>query len=407
MKVLKNGSSGLFNLFGNQIEENGIEYDYHKYLIRNGDVVYNCFTGEVVQIEDENLDKHELISKWYMIPKELDPRGIAYLSREIRLNRSAALTSVNRYTIFTTVKCNASCEYCFQHGGINAYMDDDTANKIADYIINNSPKLEQIKITWFGGEPLVNKKPINIICSRLRNRNLNYVSEMSSNGYLFDKVTDAEIFLWNLKKVQFTADLPGKEYDKMKGLPEGAYDKLRETFLRLSNLGVLSQIRVHYHPKYGLEKSKQIVDDFKGIRSVSMYPAMIYDANRTIADYDNLLALEDYMVDNKVLRFEPGNPGRPVYCMGDNPSSRCIRVDGTFTTCEHFFEGNTIGSVTATEIDYDLISEWKKKRKHEIKCYDCPLYPTCELLANCPSIGRCEDGYGYFRVEEIRNALRR
>ena len=407
MKVLKAGSSGLYSTLGQQTEEAGIEYDYHKYLIRYEDVIYNSFTGEVVRVEDEENDRRELISKWFMIPKDLDPRGLSYLSRENRISKSKTITTVNRYTIFTTVKCNAACEYCFQHGGIDASMSRETANGVATYILNNSSRLEPIKITWFGGEPLVNREPINVICTRLRNQNVPYQSEMSSNGYLFDKVSDGEVYLWNLKKVQFTADLPGDAYDKMKGLPSGAYEKLKETAKRFENLSVLAQIRVHYHPEFGLDVAKQIVDDFKGYKRVSMYPAMIYDEHRTKEDYDNLLKLEDYMIESGVLRYVPSSPGRPVYCMGDNPSSRCIRVDGTFTTCEHFYEGNTIGSITATETDYDLLHEWQRKRKHEIKCYDCPLFPACELLANCPSIGKCEDGYGYFRVEEIRNALRR
>ena len=404
---IRNGSGGTYNVMRPQIEEPGIEYDFHQYLIWSGDIVYNSLTGAIVKIEDYEKDRPELIRRWFMSPKNFDLQSMMYQLRQEKLIRSNSNSGIKKYTIFTTMKCNAACPYCFQHGGNEDTMNIKTANDVADYIIGNWNKQDQIAITWFGGEPLVNKEVINVISEKLRKSNVYYRSSISSNGDLFPSVTDGELYLWNLKTVQFTIDIPGESYDALKGLPNGAYERLKDTAKRLGEHDILMQIRVHYHPNLGLDTAKQIVDDFKGIKNVRMYPAMIYDLGRTKEDYDSLLALDSYMIESKVLDFHPYMPQRPVYCMGDNPSTRCIRVDGSFTACEHYFEGERRGSIYEKIEDLDLIKKWTGKRKYDIKCYDCPLFPNCELLSNCPSIGKCEEGYGYYRVEQIRNWLSR
>ena len=79
-------------------------------------------------------------------------------------------------------------------------MNEKTANDVADYIINASKGNSDIKLRWFGGEPLYNAKIIDIICRKLKNCNVSYTSEIISNGYLFD---DENVFkaasLWNTK----------------------------------------------------------------------------------------------------------------------------------------------------------------------------------------------------------------
>ena len=397
-----------FNVLPFQIEQNNVEYDYHPYLIFEGDYVYNALTSEIAKGADKKKDRAELIRRWYMVPKDQNLEGLLYLFRQDQL-ASYNPTSINKYTIFTTMNCNACCEYCFQHGGNDTQMTWEIARDTANYILAHANPREFVEIGWFGGEPLVNKNPINYISNRLRNKNYPLRSSISSNGDLFNLVTDAEIYLWNLKKVQLTIDIPGDDYSIVKGLPEGAYERLKESVSRMSDLGIRAQIRVHYHPEYGLDVAKSIVDDFKGYSNVMMYPAMLYDIDggvkHNLEDYQNLADLESYMVDSGVLSYNPTTFRSPVNCMADDKGVRCIRVDGSLTPCEHFFEGEQYGTIYSDTYDDALLKKWKAKRKFTKKCYDCPLFPVCEIIDSCPSTGKCEDGYRYFKTEQIRRAL--
>lgn len=406
MKVVRDGSGQILPL---QEEQINIEYVYHPYLIYESGYIYNAFTGEIIKDVNETADRHELIQRWYLVPKDQNLESLLYLFRQNQLIKYNP-TSINKYTIFTTMNCNAKCEYCFQHGGNNTQMTWEVARDTANYIMSHANPKEYVEIGWFGGEPLVNKNAINYISNRLRNNNFPLRSSLSSNGDLFNLVTDAEIYLWNLKKVQLTVDIPGEEYSKVKGLPEGAYERLKASVQRMFDLGIRAQIRVHYHPEYGLDVAKSIVDDFKTYSNVMMYPAMLYDneseTKHTLEDYMNLADLESYMVSSGVLSFNPATIGRPTNCMADDAGIRCIRVDGSFTACEHFYEGEQYGTINADDYDWTLHKKWSAKRKFTNKCYDCPLFPVCEIIDNCPSVGRCEDGYKVFRIEQIRRALK-
>lgn len=402
MEIVKNGA----NTLKNQIEETHMTYDFHPYLIREGEYVYNAVTGDVVRNIDPEQDRAELISRWFMVPTDVDIDGMLYFNRQSRIFNTARIA--NEYTIFTTMRCNAACEYCFQHGGTNESMSEQMAEKVAEYILNRSDVSRRITLRWFGGEPLMNKGPINVICKYLRHRGVNFRSNMSTNGDLFPEVGDGELYLWNLSTVQLTIDYPDDEYARIKGLPEGAYERLKETLHRFETLGVHANIRVHYHPESGLEPAFKIVEDFKNFSNIYMYAAMIYDEPRTPEDYYNLYLLEDKMIEAGVLRFDIGGADKVTYCMADNLHSKCIRVDGTLTPCEHYSTGETSGTIfdSDSEIDYEMLKKWRSKRKYRDHCTDCPLYPTCEILTNCPSCGVCEDGYKDYRIDRIKRVLK-
>lgn len=55
--------------------------------------------------------------------------------------------------------CNMKCVYCFGNGGEygeEGFMEEETALRTVDWLIDNSKDSKQISITFFGGEPLMN-----------------------------------------------------------------------------------------------------------------------------------------------------------------------------------------------------------------------------------------------------------
>lgn len=65
-------------------------------------------------------------------------------------------------------------------------MTEDTAHEVAAYIANNI-KHNKAHLRWFGGEPLVAKNIIDIICQDLANSGISIESSIISNGYLFNE----------------------------------------------------------------------------------------------------------------------------------------------------------------------------------------------------------------------------
>lgn len=405
MEVIRNRKPASIQVLGDQIEEPGITYAEHGYVIREGDVLLNALTGEVLRITDEEADRAELIRRWVLTPAGVNLAGLSHLIREATI-RMRNNRSINSYTIFTTTGCNAACSYCFQNGLDVVTMTPETAADVAAYIKQKANRGREIGLRWFGGEPLVNKDVITLICQDLQDNQRPYTSSMSSNGDLFPDVTDAEIRLWNLKRVQFTIDDIDDEYDQIKNLPAGAYDRLKETVERLASLGINCIIRVHYDPEKGVEPCMQIVEDFKEYPHVTMYARMLYGESRTQADYEALLQIEDRMLEVGRLELRIPDNTSATYCMADNRSNACITPEGNLSACEHYATGQDYGSIYSAEQDKAILAAWAAKTKYRDACTDCSMYPACELLCDCPGVGVCSEGYRYYQEQRIRRALR-
>ena len=380
----------------------GVKYVEHGYITRVGDVVYNALTGEIAVVDDE-ADRTEMIRRWFLAPKGMNLAGLAHMTRQAAHGMKTA-RSINRYTIFTTTGCNGACEYCFQHDLEPVVMSKETAAAVATFIMQHSNPGLMIRIRWFGGEPLTNKRAISQICEVLQRNRRRYQSSMSSNGDLFKDVTDEEVELWQLKSVQFTLDEFGDGYGKIKGLPVGAYDRLKATIERFP--GINFALRVHYDPAKGAEPCYQIIDDFKGYANVVMYAAMLYDGGKTQADYETLLQIEDHMIE--VGRYNMSLPtmSPDVYCMADSRQQACITPVGDLTPCEHFVTGETYGTIYSDARDQSVLDKWAAKCKDNLSsCVKCPLYPSCEMLCRCESAGKCSEGYKYYQLEKIKRAL--
>lgn len=412
MKILR-GSNRLIALtLGSQIKETGARYVWSKYTIREGNAVYNCLTDEAVNIEDEEKDKDELIRHWYLVPDDLDVAALSYMVRQKAyfLNGGPGGDTKSVYIIFTTTACNAHCEYCFEKGYDVLTMSEETAADVADYIIRTRKTADGIKIKWFGGEPLLNKKAMTTICKKLKAAGIRYWCEISTNGDILPYCTDEEILLWNPRMVQFTADDIGAEYDRIKGLPNGAYDRLKVTIERLQALlpNIRIPFRIHLNPQKGSEACYKLVDEFKKYPNVKIYPRLLYE-HVTEADYDELLKLEEYIWDVGKHRFPIPAFNPATHCMADNRNQACITPTGALSPCEHHAYGKYLyGDVRTKEIDRSILKEWSVKEKvTNKKCTDCVLYPCCKKLSMCPAEGRCDEGWTYYQIKTIKRALGR
>lgn len=412
MKIIKKIKDYIYNTIGLQNVENDIEYVKSQYVIEDGNAIYNTITGEAILIEDLEKDKNYLISHWFFVPKDMDICSISHLIRQKRLfasKNSLKYNKKNLYVIFTTTACNAACSYCFEKDYDIYTMSEKTALDVANYIEKTADKTKPITLKWFGGEPLCNKKVINIICEHLNNKGINFLSIMTSNGSLLDECTDKEIKnVWKLKKIQLTFDDIDGEYDKIKNLPTGSFDRLVTNMFRLKQLGVIIELRIHYNPLKGKQTCIKIANKFKNFSNVRMYAALVYDS-MSEKYFKELLEIEDYLhnINHKGYYFL--NPDSIIHCMADSPKMIGITPDGGLTPCEHFAYGkNIFGTIYKKEIDENILQTWSARYKFtDKKCKICPLYPSCNKLIMCPAEGKCSEGYQYYQIEKIKRALKK
>lgn len=402
MDVLRNPVRAAEKALGIQKKEDGITYRKSKFVISDGDAKYNTLTGEALYQSDEDT----LIERWFMVPEDMDETSLAYLIRQRNLiNTSGPGTDLKvKFVIFTTTACNADCIYCYEKGVKVMNMKADTAQDVAEYIMTHTNPDAEFRIRWFGGDPLMNIPVINSISNTLNQEGRTFVSEIFTNGDRLDEVDDTTLKdLWHVDYIQLTADDVGEEYERIKGLPAGAYERLVATVQRLTTEGIKVNLRVHYHPGKGADAPKRVVDAFRGYDNITIYTVMLYDGGDD-ADYEGLLEVQDYIMSTGKKKYPFPQVRIGVSCMAENRKIACITPDGHLSPCEHFPYGEDYGSIYQKGYDLEVLKRWSDKSKNH--CEKCVLYPSCEKNVLCPPEGNCSPAEIRYKVERIKRAMR-
>ena len=229
--------------------------------VHDGWMLYNTTTGGIVFIQDvDDLNKSldRLVEMYFYVPLEFDEVKWVNDLRATKCSKSKARI-INGFTIFSTMDCNARCFYCYEKGLSQISMTDKIANDVADFILKKSHNTP-VDIRWFGGEPLLNTKAIDIICNAMINYGARFKSSMITNGLLF---TDSSISraksLWKLKRVQITLDGTKEVYQKVKSYKGAVGDEFEKVIDNIRKL-IEAKIRVSIRLNQGLYNTPNLLE---------------------------------------------------------------------------------------------------------------------------------------------------
>lgn len=339
------------------------------------------------------------------------------ISKNVYLKRAQyplpSYNDIKSYVIFTTNNCNAQCFYCYENTDnkpsfIERGMTIKTAEKVVQYILKTKSHNEPIKITWFGGEPLLNIKVIDYITQRLKDENVVYTSHIITNGLLFNntiikKATEE----WNTKYIQITIDGIGDTYNQIKNykaIKFDAFNKIINNIRKiLLNDNIKLSIRANIYNnnindvedvlKYFTENFKKNIENSTLMLSVK--PIYQLDADDDEIDnpiFDKIDELRQKYIFN-TLRRNTLKHTSLTHCMGDTGRGVAISPKGNLNVCEHWADENIIGNVVDGVTNPDIIKEWNNKEGENIEfCLSekCPYLPICNHLTHCPSDPSCK-----------------
>jgi uncharacterized protein len=152
------------------------------------------------------------------------------------LNFIQELNVLNRTLIATVVlnlDCNLGCKYCFEgtrKGKL--YLSDETADKFVDFlkISSDLSNKNEIKITFYGGEPLLSTERIASISEKILSfaggKGLKYSFSLVTNGTLLTPGVVRRLALLGLKNAKVTLDGPKHIHDNFRPFKsgEGSFD---------------------------------------------------------------------------------------------------------------------------------------------------------------------------------------
>ena len=412
------------------------DYRFTKYClvtnVNGGKVIFNGLTRSCVFITDEeltevgNINKYEFLYKnYFLVLDNFDEQKVVdeYVLKARTPIDDVYLDHPSSFTILTTTKCNARCYYCYELGSKNKHhMTTTTAEKVANYIDTIAPLSNQINLHWFGGEPLVNMKIIDLIVGKMRDVGRAFTTTFTTNGYLFNKdlIVKAKN-IWNTVNVQITIDGTEDTYNKIKNYvnPEyNPYKKILNNIAILLNNGIQVIIRLNLNNSNS-DNLKQLVGElhqrFGNHPNLSIYAWPIFDDERYtrsiqehIDVFKKLSELEDVLDQYGYYDgIYPQSDIQYYQCMADDGNSIIIDPDGNIGTCEHFIDSHFFSHIDNPSIkNMEELKAWRLYEKPLDICADCPLYPSCVRPSQCQEMSKCDPYYKEWRIRKHIQGLR-
>lgn len=398
-----------------------------------GYLIYNSVTMSVVFLTYDEYDTIEkngfsgqdiLYTGRFLIPENMnETANVEKLKKAVRTTHKRDIQHPTLYTILPTTSCNARCFYCYEIGKPQKVMSEEIAHKTADYIIERCVKGQKIRLYWFGGEPTVNIRAIDIICTRLSEAGVDFYSEMVSNGYLLtDENVKKGIELWRLTHVQITVDGTKDVYNKSKNYiyknDPNPYERIMNNISTLAGYGVGIDIRLNVG-KHNYADLSNLVDEliqrFGYASNVNIYTMHIFECNMVEKRTDDEKKELFECIDKINIKLEENGKGgnlldrsyRAVMCGADDGRSLLIAPDGNIGLCEHHVDDEFIGHLDDIKIDYSMLKKWDEKMPTLDICHGCALFSTCVKLKNCPEEGQCSVFERDMKINKFKRRLQR
>jgi radical SAM protein with 4Fe4S-binding SPASM domain len=396
--------------------------------VDGGELWYNTLTREIILIStDDNrliernntLTMKMLVEKWFYIPEDMSDKTLVYMFWQSYYMRNPQRgSSITLATIFTTTECNARCPYCYEYGIAKNTMTEEIASQSAKYLIKNASN--KIRLKWFGGEPLLNTKAIDLICNEISDSGLEYSSYLVTNGYILDKITDDQLKkLWKVTDIQITIDGTREQYQKIKMLPEDAYDKLLNSIERLVRLQITIVLRMHITDT-NYEDIKNLVTELSqrfaklgdARKYIHAYAAPLFEGlGKNPAEmtnelrhkiYDDYLGIDDLISNSGIDRSRRVKNVKACNCMADSHHSIVITPTGDLTPCEHCCDKEIIGNVFTGGT---IPSKWYERTPELPECESCPVYPQCIKLKLCEADPPCNEDTRRMKRHNIQKIM--
>lgn len=200
------------------------------------------------ELDNENIK--ELINQGFLVPSELNEQE-AYMKDLKQQYKDDPRMCVQ---ILPTTACNFKCPYCYQEGICrDKSLDENTVDLIHEFMdnyIEKNSKIKKIHLVLHGGEPTLNwavvEKIFEVIRSLCNKYELEYDTQIVTNGYLLDKNKIALLVENNLRNVQITVDGVRDIHEKRRISKSGVktFEKILSNIHEILNTNTNSKINI-------------------------------------------------------------------------------------------------------------------------------------------------------------------
>lgn len=417
-------------LWGKQRIREDYTYRLMKYVFRvdyDGEVLLlHVVTGQLVVLDPDEvylIDKlsmpynskmERLVTEHYLVPEEYDEYQQVVNLRNIlwKLVDAQSQKEVTSYLILPTTACNAQCWYCFEKGIEPTTMTEKTANDVVDFIVTHSGR-KKVFLWWFGGEPTVAAKRIDQICRRLKEQQIDYVSDITTNGYLFDdEMIENAVKTWHLRQASISLDGTEGNFNRVKSFKnanDNPYQRMMHNVGIMLEKGISVALRMNFDQDTYQDFSELLKESrarFPEKARLMVYPHQI---NRDYPE-EKQEAVESWFND-KCLELTEMACSAGLYRkkLRELPSlsfEMCGAVNGRWYVitpegnlvycCEQLGSEQVKGNIWEGITNKTMEKSWKQFSDSK-RCKECVLFPRCARIKNCGGANRC-----YHKKETVK-----
>lgn len=377
----------------------------------NGYTLYNSRTGCLSLLDAEHYHQFknfpdipiddatffsQLIDCGYIVNSLEDE----YSQIRHRMYQAKFSSNTLSITIAPTMSCNFNCTYCYEKNQLyNSFMSTEIQDAIINYIETYADTIRNLKVQWYGGEPLLATKVIShindhILSLCLKNK-IQYNEEIITNGYLLDENHIEFLNRNHIQTIQITIDGKKSTHDSRRVHKDGfgTYQQIIHN-LKLCKLHFTGQIDLRVNvDKNNINEIDELVEELKNeelFEFVNLYLGRISDTNNTICDSSCLsckcFALENvhfYKTNNMLRNYLKTTYPYPIgnNCAADYNLSLIIAPNGDLYKC-HMAIGQSehrIGNILdLDQIDISKIEKtllWDPTK--DSICGPCKYLPIC------------------------------
>ncbi len=357
---------------------------------RDDYILFNTLTGYALRL---SYDEKSMIEDGN-IPEDIeDAFSEGFITGDVNkiFNDLTMEKNIFEPTLLLTYNCNFDCSYCFQKDyRKRIYVNDDVIDGFINYINKNNNGMKT-RVTFFGGEPLLNIKDIKRISERLKN--IEYEFSIVTNGSLLTENVADELYNYGLRYVQITLDGPEEVHNKRRYFDNGrgSFNIIMKNLKYAQNkFNVVLRINIYYSNENEID---ELLENLKlnGINNVRIDPHMVHEnLFRNEAWDENIPRKNEYIeikrIWNKIKEHGfkiPGDAFRLGICVAH--IDRDIIADPygniypcwAFTGDEKYIKGKLNKNGDITLINKDLTADKAAMAWKNDECINCPYLPMC------------------------------
>lgn len=339
-----------------------------------------------------------------------------YLKYKAYIMRLRSQRTYMHLTLAPTMDCCFRCHYCFEKYKEKNYMAPEVMDAIVKYV-TSFPEPENIKITWFGGEPLMAASQMEVFYDKLA---AVWTKPLSSNiittGYHIDEETVRVMKKVGITSAQITLDGLKEMHNKVKYLPSGedVFEKVLGNIELINDLapeiGIAIRVNLTRENAHEyVELYKLYNERFKGRKNIGIAPAFVLDRGASNCDPCEkeqvlfrhkersayILYLAHKGIDSPYIRY----PQRAfTECAIRNDMAIAFDPEGYAYKCWELI-GNkkyAIGKLNETGILTDINEKILNRQLFGADAIDDPVCSQCSYLPVCSGgcpIQRIENKY--------------